>query len=127
MKRLIAATVIALAVLAIGAGLVERHWRARGYAPGIIDSKDLWSAERARLDRTGGTRALALIGASRTLYSVDLDVLRTRLPGYEPVMLALDAAPARATLRDLAADEAFDGTVLVDVDALGLWQPTWAL
>lgn len=126
MKRLLATALIALLTLALTAGAVEWHWRSRDYSPGIIDSQDLWAQQRARLTRTG-KRPIALIGASRTLYSVDLQVLRERLPGYEPVMLALDANPAMASLRDLAADEKFDGVVICDIDGLGLWRITWEL
>ncbi len=124
MKRLLLTMTLACCILALAAGLVEWHWRERGYVAGIIDSPDLWAQQRDRLTRTG-KRPVALLGASRTLYSVDLPTFRQRLPAYEPVMLALDANPAMATLRDLAADKHFDGVVLCDIDGLGLWKITW--
>ena len=127
MRRLIATALLALALLTSIAAAVEWHWRARGYRPGIVDSQDLWAQQRQRLGHTGDRKSLALLGASRTLYSVDLTRLRAGLPGYEPVMLALDATPAMATLRDLAADPSFDGVALVDIDGLGLWKITWEL
>jgi hypothetical protein len=126
MKRLLLTSVLAVLILAISIGTIEHHWRARGYTPGIIDSQDLWAQQREQLIRTD-KRPIALLGASRTLYSVDLDVFRKRLPQHEPVMLALDATPAMATLRDLAADLRFDGVVICDIDGLGLWDLTWEL
>lgn len=127
MKRLSASVVIALALFALIAGSVERYWRGRDYQPGIVDSPDLWSQQRQRVDRDGKRKVVALLGASRTLYSVDLDRFRARLPAYEPVMLALDATPAMATLRDLAADRNFNGVAIVDIDGIGLWDITWEM
>jgi hypothetical protein len=124
MKRLLTSTAIALLTLALIAGTVERYWRVRGYEPGIVDSQDLWAQQRQRVSHISGKTAVALIGASRTLYSVDLDRFRQRLPEHEPVMLALDATPAMATLRDLAQDTGFNGIVICDIDAIGLWKPT---
>jgi hypothetical protein len=125
MQRLLVSTLIALIVMALIAGAAERHWRARGYVPGIIDSQDLWAQQRQRAIAGGGKTKVALLGASRTVYSVDLDRFRQRLPNYEPVMLALDATPAMATLRDLARDERFNGVVICDIDGIGLWNITW--
>lgn len=127
MKRILLSSAIAGIVFALIVGAVEYHWRALGYLPGLIDSQDLWAQQRQRVDHPGDKTALALLGASRTVYSVDLTRVRARLPDYEPVMLALDATPAMATLRDLAQDGGFTGVALVDIDGLGLWKPTWDL
>jgi len=126
MKRLLLTTAIALTLLSLIAGSVEVYWRQRGYTPGIIDSTDLWAQQRDRL-RHSDKRPLALLGASRTVYNIDLPTLRQRLPDYQPVMLAIDANPAIATLRDLAHDRQFDGVVLCDIDGLGLWRVAWEL
>lgn len=126
MKRLLLSALIGAGILIGIAAAAEWHWRARGYTPNLIDSSDLWSQQRARLAALG-SRAVALIGASRTLYSVDLKTFRQQAPEHEPVMLAVDANPAMATLRDLANDPDFIGIVLCDIDTLGLWQPTWDL
>ncbi len=125
MRRLLIAITLALGGLALIAGSVEWHWRQRGYVPGIIDGQDLWAQQRQRVYPDDGRRALVLLGASRTLYSIDLQRVRERLPDYAPVMLALDAMPAMATLRDLAADPDFRGVVICDIDGIGLWNITW--
>lgn len=127
MLRLIISLLIALSVLAATTITTEKHWRSRGYTPGILDSHDLWAQQRQRVVHTGDKKSVALLGASRTVYSVDLDRFRARLPDYEPVMLALDATPAMATLRDLAEDEDFRGIALVDIDGIGLWNITWEM
>lgn len=123
---------------------IERHWRTRGYVPAVIDSAQLWSQQR---DRVYGDspRPLVLLGASRTEYSVDVKALREHLPGYKPVMLTMNGRYPLATLRDLAADEDFRGTVLIDIESNGFlrefreaqqpwidyyhrrWTPSWRL
>ena len=113
---------IVLAV-AICAG-VEAHWRARGFRSNVLDSRQLWSQQRMRVDRGRGI-ALALLGASRTEYGIDLGSLRQHLPKYRPVMLAVNAHYPLATLRDLAADADFHGVVLCDLDALGYLRAFW--
>jgi hypothetical protein len=134
------AALLALAALVAA----ERHWRALGYQPNILDSAQLWSLERGRL--YGGDRIpLAILGASRIEFGTDLALMRERLPKYEPVMLAINGRFPLAVLRDLAEDEAFHGAVLCDVDARGLskqhremqagyasyfhnqWTPSWRI
>lgn len=83
-----------------------------GYHPTIVDSPSRWADERARASRLG-ERALILIGASRMLLDVDLQVLR-RETGLEPVQLAIDGSSFGPILAGLAADPAVRGTVLVD-------------
>ena len=111
----IAALLAAAAVL----GAVEWHWRARGYTPTVLDSTQLWSRQRQRVDMAA-PRPLVLLGASRTEYGIDLPTLRARLPGYEPVMLAVNGLYPLAVLRDLARDEHFRGVVLCDIESFGL-------
>ena len=47
------------------------------------------------------------------------------MPDSKPVMLALNGAYPIATLEALADDSAFNGTLLVDVDARGLSESNW--
>ena len=110
------AWIVALAVAAALLVAVEFAWRAHGYGPNVIDSPQLWSAER---DKVYGTdpRPLVLLGASRTEYGFDMRVLREELPGYRPVMLAVNGIYPLATLRDLARDPDFRGTVICDVES----------
>jgi hypothetical protein len=115
---------VLLAAAAVGGA--ERYWRGAGYAPQVIDSKTLWALERSRVDRAR-REPFVILGASRILCGADLPTLRERLPGHQPVMLAINALYPLAVLRDLAADEDFRGTVLLDVDTRGLTRPMWDL
>ena len=88
----------------------ELACRADGYAPGLDDTTDLW-VEAARSVRPDST---VIVGASRSLFGLDLDALERGL-GERPVQLALVGSCLLPVLELLSADETFHGTVLVDL------------
>lgn len=88
----------------------ELHARAAGYRPTLNDTPDLWAEARASVKPD----SLVLIGTSRMLFDVDLDVLEKGL-GQRPTQLAIVGSSPFPILADLAADESFHGTVLLDV------------
>lgn len=91
--------------------LLETIVRMLGNEPGVRDGAVLWGMERTRADNPG---AIVLIGGSRML--LDVDVARLSALSARPVVqLAVDGQSFQAVLRDLADDENFHGTVLVDV------------
>ena len=125
-------------------GGVEWHWRALGYRPNIRDSAQLWSIQRDRVYATDKI-PLAILGASRIEFGLDVKLLKELLPKYRPLMLAQNAHYPLAALRDLAEDERFHGVVLCDLESSGLykmytdmqqplvdyrrhqWSPSWRL
>ena len=117
---------IALSCTAIS----EIYWRSKGHTPTVVDSMGLWSSQRAKIY---DDRPIVFLGASRTLYGIDLDETTRQLSELRAgkyahssaVMLALNGRYPVATLLDLALDEEFVGTVLVDVDARGLSKYNW--
>lgn len=133
---------LTLTVAAIFVGLFEYAWREKGYKASIQDSKQLWSIERSKANNDN---AIVFLGASRTVFGVNLETVKAMLPEFEPVMLAINGRYPLATLKSLASDKAFAGTVLVDIDARGLapvnrwhqseyvryyeksWSPSWHL
>lgn len=88
----------------------ELHVRARGYAPTLNDTPDLWSEVRATVEPD----SLVLIGTSRMLFDIDLDVLEAGL-GRKPRQLAIVGSSPFPILADLADDTSFRGTLLIDV------------
>jgi hypothetical protein len=94
-------------------GVWEWHWRAFGVTPGIRDDYALWARQRRKVDE-GMANATVLIGASRTLFDIQLPVWE-RLSGRRPIQLALVGTSPLFALEDLAADAAFKGRVLVGV------------
>ncbi len=92
------------------AGGFEAACRARGYAPGLDDTVDLW-VDAARSVQADST---VVVGSSRGLFGLDLDVLAAGL-GSRPVQLALVGSNPIPVLEHLAADASFHGTVIVDL------------
>src|SRR5687767_1344243 len=88
----------------------ELRARASGYQPTLNDTPDLWAETRA----TVKPDSLVLLGTSRMLFDIDLDVLEKGL-GQRPTQLAIVGSSPFPILADLAADQAFRGTVLLDI------------
>jgi len=113
---------LAIAVWALGVGSYDLYLRKQGHESTVVDSQQLWAQERSRVY---GPKALVFAGASRTLYGIDLTTVGSMLPDTKPVMLALNGRYPIATLRALAEDEQFIGTLMLDVDARGLSRYNW--
>ena len=102
---------LAVASLAVAATIGwELYARASGYEPTLNDTADLWSETRAKVQPD----SIVLLGTSRMLFDMDLDVLEQGL-GRRPLQLALVGSSPYPILADLAADETFRGTVLLDI------------
>lgn len=121
-RRWILILVVAVGIWSIGLLGFESRLRALGHTPSIVDSDLLWSAQREKVDRP---EALVFIGASRTLFGIDLAVVGNLLPTSYPIMLALNGRYPLATLRRLSEEDDFRGTVMVDIDARGLSPYNW--
>lgn len=90
----------------------ELHVRSLGYEAGYDDTPSLWVKQRQRA--VGARREqLVLVGDSRTLFDLDLDVLQRS--GARPIQLATVGSNPMVILADLAADPSYAGTTLVGV------------
>ncbi|MCA8944463.1 MAG: hypothetical protein KDB80_18015 [Planctomycetes bacterium] len=99
--------------VAASAGL-EVFWRSRGHRPttnGTGTEVEPWVEARARA--TGD--AFVLVGQSRAQAGFCGETFRQRCPDQEFVNLAVSGLPPLATLRDLAGDDDFHGTILCSV------------
>lgn len=105
-------TVFTAAVLLATALTAAWEIRARhaGYRPTLNDTPDLWAEQRASVKPD----SLVLLGTSRMLFDMDLDLLEQGL-GQRPTQLAIVGSSPFPVLADLAADESFHGTVLLDI------------
>ena len=89
----------------------EVYWRGKGFVAGDYkDSNGNWVEERRKVKGD----ATAIIGSSRVLFDIDLDIWE-ELSGVRPVQLALEGTSPRIFLKDLADDPEFHGTVIVGV------------
>lgn len=111
---LVVFAIVLMAVLSF-----ENMWRNKGYAASVQDSKQFWSVHRASI-YSYKKKPLVFLGASRTLYGIDMNWLHKNAPDYAPVMLAVNGHYPLAALKDLADDERFKGVVMVDIDSRGL-------
>ena len=92
----------------------EGHWRSYGAEPGYYANDDsAWAAQRRRIDNGEGGKTV-IIGSSRVLFDVQLDV-GEKVTGERPIQLALEGTSPVPVLEDLAADPDFTGRLLVGV------------
>lgn len=102
--------------LALMAGW-EAWWRHEGYQAGDIkNSKAAWAEQRRRA--VGD--ATVLIGTSRNLFDVNLDVWE-KTTGVRPIQLSLEGTSPRFMLAELAGDPKFHGLVISDVTSGLFW------
>ncbi|MGR8978936.1 MAG: hypothetical protein ACU84H_02430 [Gammaproteobacteria bacterium] len=109
---------IACAVFVCFVAGMELRLAQLGYQPTVYDDNERWLEERFRANSLG-SKALAIIGASRIQLDLDLQVLKKRT-GLEPVQLAIDGSSSYPVLASLASDPNFNGTVVVDYYAHNL-------
>ena len=106
------ATFLVAALVALGVlGGWEMSWRSRGVAGSVSDLQASWSVARegARGD------AVVLAGTSKMQSAIDPRVLGESLGREGAVQLALIDRSPLPVLEELARDERFAGTVVVDV------------
>ena len=102
-----------LVLVLVVVGGWEWLMRDAGLGPEYADNRSLWVDARHRLN-TDGDNAIALLGASRVQYGVDVETLSTALD--RPVIqLAVEGTSALALLENLAVDPRFHGTVIYSV------------
>lgn len=106
--KAVLAAVVALTAAATAGW--ELYARSHGYRPSLNDTPDLWAQTREKVQPD----SLVLVGTSRMLFNADLDVLEQAF-GQRPVQLALAGSSPFPVLEDLAKDESFHGTVIVDI------------
>ena len=114
----------AFAIFLTGLMGLEAFWRMRGRDVEIEDSRVLWAQERVRASN-GNPDTVALLGASRIQLGFSTATFQESFPDGTLVHLAVDGAHPIATLRDLANDEAFVGTVICAVTARSFDSTRW--
>lgn len=104
---------LALAVTLAIVGGWELLARGAGLGPEYTDNRSLWVHARHELNQHG-SNAVALLGASRIQYAIDVDAMSEAL-GRPVIQLGVEGTSALATLENLAADPRFTGTVIYSV------------
>lgn len=88
-------------------------WMNHGYRIQPKDDSELWSYQRRRVS-SAGKNAVVFLGSSRMRSGIDLDEVR-KISGKKPFQLAIAGGSPLPVLEDLAADESFNGTVIVEI------------
>lgn len=90
----------------------EAFWRSRGFVPSVNDDALLWSI--ARKNAIEGPSTVAIVGGSRSLVGIDLDVFYSRRH-LKGVQLAIDGNSGIPVLEHLSRDASFRGIVICDL------------
>jgi hypothetical protein len=90
----------------------EAYWRSQGFELSYNDDESLWAYHRQRIYQSTPA-APVLVGTSRLKFDIDLATWK-ETTGKLPAQLAMVGTSPRPVLADLARDEQFKGTVLVD-------------
>jgi hypothetical protein len=105
--------VIAVLLSVIALGVLEYAVRKMGYGPWVEDDKHLWAELRAKVEKAG-KEDVVLIGSSRVLFDIQLDVWEQET-GRKPIMLALPGSGPLPVFKDIVEKSNFSGTLLIGV------------
>ena len=105
--------VLALMLSLVIVGGWEVLVRQAGLGPEYSDNRSLWADARHELNNHGDN-AIALLGASRMQYAVDVETMSVAFE--RPVIqLSVEGTSALVLLENLAADPRFRGTVIYSI------------
>jgi hypothetical protein len=90
----------------------------RGFVASIDNNKDLWSSYRGKI--TGKNNALVIVGASRSQLDINITYLKAKLDKHEITQLSINGQYPVATIKAIAADKDFNGTLIVALNAQAL-------
>ena len=93
-------------------GGLEYFWRSHGHQPAIVDDQRLWAMERSRVGKSN--KEIVLLGSSRMQTDISMGTLHRVIPDYSIINLAVAGTCASAVLHDIASDDKFSGTVVME-------------
>jgi hypothetical protein len=101
-----------------GLGSYELFLKRKGFVPSIENNNNLWSWYREKVNNN--LKSLTIIGASRSQLDINIPYLKKRLQQYDVTQLSVNGNYPMATLKALANDEDFKGTLIVSLNAQAL-------
>lgn len=107
-----------LIICCISLGSYELFLKKRGFSASIENNNDLWSWYRSKINNN--PKSLVFIGASRSQLDINLPYLKHRLENHDVFQLSINGHYPMATLKALAEDENFNGTLIVSFTAQAL-------
>lgn len=103
---------------------LEGAWRVLGFSPSITDDEALWAQQRSRVERAGAD-TLVILGRSRIHQAFVPEAFQEAAPDSKYIQLAMGANHPMASLRDLAENTDFAGTVVVSCTAPSFMPELW--
>ena len=113
-KNLFKTALLAFFIVIAFITLWEIYLRSKGVNIAYDDGKELWSHHRASVYQSK-ENATVFIGSSRIKYALDIATWKELTNGNKPIQLAIEGNSPLPVLEDLAADENFQGNLVVDV------------
>ena len=104
--------ILALIITAMLLGGLEYYWRSSGHQPAIVDDQRLWAGERSKVGDS--RKEIILLGSSRMQTDISMPTLRRLAPDQNVINLSINGTCANASLHDLAEDDKFAGTVIME-------------
>lgn len=99
-----------------GAMALEISLRAVGHHPSVVDDFSLWSYWREKASGSS-LNTVVVLGSSRIQLGFSPAAWRQEFPEHQVIQLAINGTQPLATLTDLARDNRFRGTVILDAPA----------
>jgi hypothetical protein len=115
------ATGLAVALLTGWEGVL----RSLGHRPTVVDDMALWAAQRDRVYGDCCEKPIVLLGDCRMQLDFVPQIMAGQFPGHRVIQLAIEQTSPAAVLRDLAADERFNGVVVCAVNGRLLCRDMW--
>jgi hypothetical protein len=116
-RTLLAGAVLAILIL----GAWEMQWRAKGEPVAIDESKGLWAAERAKIEKLTPDDVV-IIGSSRALFNLQLDEFEAEY-GRRPIQLAAEGSAPMPVFTDIVERSKFSGILIVGVTPVLYYLP----
>jgi len=96
----------------------ELFLNKKGFVASIESNNDLWSWYRAKVDNN--PNSLVFVGASRSQLDINIPYLKQRFKHHDVIQLSVNGHYPMATIKALADDVDFNGTLIVSLNAQAL-------
>jgi len=108
-----------IAVICVASlGGYEFFLKGRGFIPSIEQNMNLWSWYRGKIQNK--KEALVIVGTSRSQLDINIPYLKKKLGNHDVTQLSINGRYPLATLKAIAGDKNFIGTLIVSFNAQAL-------
>ena len=120
-KMKLSTLLIALGFATLSLTVWELYCRSEQYQIAPSDDKDLWSHQRAKVDKLT-QEDIVIIGSSRAMFNFQLDEWEKE-QGNKPINIAAAGSTVLPVFKDIVNNSQFNGTLIVGVTPPLYWAP----